>query len=341
MSWRRFSQGLALAAALTALAAGQAEALASSSSPFPQVGKIFLGVSDRGSKEGDPEYGVNQFNAFAKMTGKVHLGTKKVVREGGKEKEVEVIKPEQIALGAGDEYLLSINKFFADHKLPAFIRPLGEPNRGKNLWSTYTEQGKPRGKAHTQYWYIQAFRRIYAIVHGGRTIKELNAVLAGIKLPPLKSKLPLTTRLPQPPVAIVWSTLTAGSPETKGNYPGDFWPGERWVDLVAPDFYPDQEFHDLNHLYSRPYLRNEPFGLAEWGVKEENPTFARDVIEWALKRRSRVKVLVYYEGFENEIFNLVKHTETAKEIRRRLQSPYFLTYAKPNGGSLPPLTPRP
>ena len=47
----------------------------------------------------------------------------------------EIITPEQIALGAGDDYLLQLNSFFATHGLPAYIRPLGEPNRCLNAWS--------------------------------------------------------------------------------------------------------------------------------------------------------------------------------------------------------------
>ena len=47
----------------------------------------------------------------------------------------EIITPEQIALGAGDDYLLQLNQFFAERNLPAYIRPLGEPNRCLNAWS--------------------------------------------------------------------------------------------------------------------------------------------------------------------------------------------------------------
>ena len=47
----------------------------------------------------------------------------------------ELITPEQIALGGGDDYLLQINSFFAKRGLRAYIRPLGEPNRCLNPWT--------------------------------------------------------------------------------------------------------------------------------------------------------------------------------------------------------------
>ena len=81
----------------------------------------------------------------------------------------ELITPEQIALGGGDDYLLQLNDFFAKHGLPAYIRPLGEPNRCLNVWSAVNCDGSQKGGEHTTGWYKQAFRRIVAIVRGGQT----------------------------------------------------------------------------------------------------------------------------------------------------------------------------
>ncbi len=354
MSWRRISGALALAATLAALAPGQATALLPAQSPMPPAGRLFLGVNDKGGSNS-----VTGVKAFTELTGRhpailhtfvrwmghfkannplrhwqetqtrpmLHLDTKK-------EGSGEVISPKDIALGKGDEYLLGINEFFASRNLPAFIRPLGEPNRCENVWSTYTCNQKLRDGNHTQAWYIQAFRRIYTIVHGGATIQQLNAKLAAIKLPAVQSGLPVTATLPSPPVAVVWSTLTAGSPRMTGNYPGNFWPGEEWVDLVAPDFYDNQDFKDLDHLYSMDYLHGEPFGLAEWGVTKNNPEFAKKVIRWALQRRWRMRMLVYYVGYKKEeAFNLESYKPTAEVVKREFsKSPDLLAFAHPNAG---------
>ena len=96
-----------------------------------------------------------------------------------------MITPEQIALGAGDDYLLQLNNFFANRGLPAYIRPLGEPNRCLNAWSAVNCDGSQKGGEHTTGWYKQAFRRISAIVRGGQTLEGINATLAEIGLPPL------------------------------------------------------------------------------------------------------------------------------------------------------------
>src|SRR5690606_16574590 len=125
----------------------------------------------------------------------------------------ELITPQQIALGLGDEYLLQLNDFFARRGLPAYIRPLGEPNRCLNAWSAVDCEGRQRGGEHTTGWYKQAFRRISAIVRGGQSLAGVNAPLAEIGLPPvLRSKGPPPDPLPSAPVSIIWSTLPGGSP---------------------------------------------------------------------------------------------------------------------------------
>jgi hypothetical protein len=57
----------------------------------------------------------------------------------------ELITPAQIAAGAGDEYLVRLNKFFANKKIKAYVRPLGEPNRCLNVWAAYDCSGASRG----------------------------------------------------------------------------------------------------------------------------------------------------------------------------------------------------
>ena len=169
-----------LATALALVCAAPASAAMSLVPPKPDV---LLGVSDRGSTE--------QFNAFAELTGKhpalmqTFLGwgnsvnkayerwretqTRPVVAIATSNAQTleEIITPEQIALGAGDDYLLQLNSFFAVHQLPAYIRPLGEPNRCLNAWAGVECDGTLKTGEHSSFWYKEAFRRIVAIVRGG------------------------------------------------------------------------------------------------------------------------------------------------------------------------------
>src|SRR4051812_30160417 len=137
-----------LAALLSAFALLISAPGAAAISLVPPKPDVLLGVSDRGSTE--------QFNQFAELTGKhpalmeTFLGwgnsvnkayerwretqTRPVVAIATSNAQTleEIITPEQIALGAGDDSLLQLNSFFAIHQLPAYIRPLGEPNRCLN-----------------------------------------------------------------------------------------------------------------------------------------------------------------------------------------------------------------
>src|SRR5262249_53599406 len=82
----------------------------------------------------------------------------------------------------GDNYLLQLNDFFSKHGLPAYIRPLGEPNRCLNPWTAVNCNGTQRGGEHTTGWYKQAFRRISLIVKGGLTIEQVHATLPDSRL---------------------------------------------------------------------------------------------------------------------------------------------------------------
>jgi len=75
----------------------------------------------------------------------------------------ELIDPRAIAQGYGDDYLIRLNALFWSKKMPAYIRPLGEPNRCLNVYASYDCGGGLRDAAHKPRWYRQAFRRIYIV----------------------------------------------------------------------------------------------------------------------------------------------------------------------------------
>jgi hypothetical protein len=361
MSWR-IRRRVAVAVVAVLLATGGGGGRASALSLAPPKPNVLFGVSDRGTTE--------DFNAFAGLVGKhpalletfhpwgnslnaayerwretavrpiLHIST------ADDQTLAELITPEQIALGYGDDYLLQLNDFFAKRGLPAYIRPLGEPNRCLNPWTAVDCAGKQRGGEHTTGWYKQAFRRIAAIVRGGQTLEGVNATLAEIGLPPVnRTKGPPPTELPAAPASIVWSALPGGSPRVKGNFPGNYWPGARWVDWVGADFYSEYpEWKDLKRFYLGRQWRRKPFGITEWAVSgKDEPRFVKQLIAWTAKR-PRVRMLVYYVGFgaasENS-YDLGLYPRTTNTVRRKVRRPNFLPYAEYNAGLLPPLPPKP
>lgn len=368
MCWPRISGGrtrfagrgaraLALCAALLALAAAPAGAV----SLVPPKPNVFFGVSDRGT--------TTEFNEFALLMNKhpalletfhpwgnslneayerwretvtrpiLHIST------ADDQTLAEIITPEQIALGYGDDYLLQLNDFFAKHGLAAYIRPLGEPNRCLNAWAAIDCEGNQRGGEHTAGWYKQAFRRISLIVRGGNSLEGIDATLAEIGLPPVsRTKGPPPTALPAAPVSIIWSPLPGGSPRVKGNFPGNFWPGSRWVDWVGTDFYSEYPvWEDLNRFYLGKQWKRKPVSITEWAVSgKDEPRFVKQFVAWAVKH-PRVRMLVYYDGFgpgENP-YALNLYPRTTNTLRLKIRRPTFLQYAEYNAGTLPPLPPPP
>jgi hypothetical protein len=349
-----------LAASLAAVAALAAPAPAGAVSLVPPKPGVFLGVSDRGT--------TTEFNEWVELTGKHpallqtfhpwgnslneayerwrETATRPILHVSTADDQTltELITPEQIALGLGDEYLLQLNNFFATKGLLAYIRPLGEPNRCLNVWSAVECDGSQKGGEHTPGWYKQAFRRISLIVRGGQSLEAINATLAELALPPVqRPKGPLPSELPAAPVSIVWSVLPGGSPRVKGNFPGNYWPGRRWVDWVGTDFYSGYPvWSDLNHFYAGKQWKGMPIAMTEWAVSgEDDPRFVKQVIAWTVKR-PRVRMLVYYQGFgAGNPYDLRLYPRTTNTLRKKIRRANFLETAEYNASILPPLPPKP
>jgi hypothetical protein len=363
MYWRtpdRAAPVRRLLVAAVLLAALLSPARAAALSLVPPKPDVFLGVSDRGTTA--------EFNEFAELTGKHpallqtfhpwgnslneayerwrETATRPVLHISTADDQTlaELITPAQIALGYGDDYLLQLNQFFAEHGLPAYIRPLGEPNRCLNAWSAVDCDGSQKGGEHTTGWYKQAFRRIAAIVRGGQSLEGVNATLAEIGLPPVtRTKGPPPTELPAAPVSIVWSPLPGGSPRVKGNFPGNYWPGRRWVDWVGTDFYSQYPvWKDLNRFYAGKQWKGKPVAMTEWAVSgTDDPRWVKQTITWTV-RHPRVRMLVYYQGFgPGNPYDLRPYPRTTNTLRLKIRRPNFLSTAETNAGFLPPLPPKP
>ncbi|MBN8868064.1 MAG: hypothetical protein J0H98_10975 [Solirubrobacterales bacterium] len=313
----------------------------------PKVGKKLTGVSDNGTLEG--------FQNFAEATGKhpailqtfhpwgngldvayrrwqnaevmpmLHIST------ADDETREELITPQEIAIGAGDPYLIQINQFFAEKGQRAFIRPLGEPNRCLNPYTAFTCSGARRGGEHTTYWYRKAFQRIAVITRGGLPSNRVDKKLRNLRMRKVNwGSIPRPGVMPAAPVSIVWSTLPAGSPRVRGNWPGNYWPGANFVDWAGTDFYSDYpHWRDLDHFAKGRPWRSKPLAVTEWGVAGvDDYPFVRRLFNW-MNKRPRVRMFVYYRGFGGleDRYNPYNYPTTLKVLRNKLRDPQYLAYA--------------
>lgn len=313
----------------------------------PSAGKIMTGVSDNGTLEGFQNFAdavgahpavLQTFHPWgngldlaykrwqnAEVRPMLHIST------ADDETRAELITPKAIARGDGDAYLLEINQFFAEKDLRAYIRPLGEPNRCLNPYSSVTCSGKKKGGEHKTYWYRKAFRRISVIVRGGMATNRIDKKLKNLGMAAVNYGTAVRpSSLPAPPVAIVWSPLPAGSPRVKGNWPGNYWPGSNFVDWAGVDFYSNYpHWKDLNKFFESKRWRNKPVALTEWGVAgSDNVKFTRQIFHW-MKKRSRVRMFNYYRGFggAEDTFNPFNYPGSLKVIKNQLKDPRFVPYA--------------
>jgi hypothetical protein len=353
-------RAVCVAIAVTVCAVLGAAPAGAAMSLVPPKPDVLLGVSDRGATA--------EYESFTELTGK-HMAlmetffgwgntpnkayerwretqTRPVVAISTQNAQTleEIITPEQIALGDGDDYLLQLNSFFATHNLPAYIRPLGEPNRCLNAWAGVECDGTLKGGEHSAFWYKMAFRRIVAIVRGGQSLEGIEATLSELGLPSLhRTKGANPESLPTAPVSIIWSPLPAGSPRVKGNFPGNYWPGSKWVDWVGTDFYSKYPvWEDLNRFYEGAQWRGKPVAITEWGQQEtDEPRFVKQLISWVIAHK-RVQMLTYYQGFgAGNTYELGLYPRTASTYRTKIRRATFLDYAEYNAGLLPPLPPKP
>jgi hypothetical protein len=164
------------------------------------------------------------------------------------------------------------------------------------------------------------------VVHGGGKLGQINARLAKAGLPPLNSDV---RGLPAAPIAVIWSTLPAGSPTTPQNRPRHFYPGSSYVDWVGTDFYSDnQDWKALTGLYKR--FSKKPFALPEWGVSQgDDPEFVRRLLTW-VDRHRRCKMLVYYQDFGSSspyrIQNYPSSLNVLKNWLHHRRIPHFAPY---------------
>ncbi len=245
----------------------------------------------------------------------------------------ELITPRQIALGKGDDYLLRLNQSLDRKRIRAYIRPLGEPNRCLNAYAGVDCSGNLRGGSYAFKWYKQAFRRIGMVIKGGAKRGTINHRLEEIGMPKIQKlykKRKLPRRLPTAPVAVVWSPLPYGSPTTPNNKPKYYWPGRKWVDWVATDFY--NRYNDWDHLksfYKKWSLgKDKPMALSEWALwGSDGPGFIKRLFRFQ-RTRKNLRMMIYYQDFgSSNAFRIQNFPRGRKVLKRNLAKATFPRFA--------------
>jgi hypothetical protein len=272
----------------------------------------FDGVSGQHTRVGHTIVGWNQgqswgspFPQLFRMLGEVPMIGLHTDR-GGR----EVITPQAIALGKGDDYLIALNRAIGEWAGTIYIRPFGEMNGHWNVYSAFNKNGSSRGATHSTAAFKKAFARVYLVVHGG---PQVNAKLRRLGLPPVAAELAAN---PMPRVRVIWNPQGYGSPDLPGNTAQAYYPGDAYVDVVGNDLYNiggKAEWGANEALYrAHP---NKPYAIPEWGNWGiDDPGFVARMAEFARTHR-RLELLAYYNGRPGSVWDLGSKPKSAKAYR--------------------------
>lgn len=331
---------------LAALMPGPRARAATDSAPFnAPTGQVYGGVSDTGE--------MADFDRFTSQVGK-HLpvmqsfhswgyealpallerweaaetrGMLHVQSEDGDGREV--ITPRGVARGNGDGFLMRIAYALGDADSVLYLRPFGEMNNWRNAYCAYGRNGGSKGYQYTPHTFRQAWRRIAIITRGGPN-RTINAKLRDLGMPGMQKDFG-TEGLPYTDIALAWTPMTAGSPNTSANGPDTYWPGGKYVDWVGTDIYSKfPNFSGLNRFYSR--YNDHPFAITEWGAwGKDAPGFVGKVFDW-VRNHGRARMLVYYQGWDST-FSIDNKPQTRAALRAGFGSSRYPSRASEFQGS--------
>jgi len=232
------------------------------------------------------------------------------------------ISPGEIARGAGDAYLLALNRRLAEHGQPVYLRLMGEMNNCDLAYASHGCNGRPRGADHSAGRFKQAWRRSVLILRGGPR-SQIDARLRGLGLAPVRTG---ADELPRPRLAVLWSPMTGGSPMIRALRPQAFWPGARYVDWVSTSFYSRfPNFHFLEPFYRSFAARHhKPFAFGEWAMwGSDDARFAGRLFAW-VRAHPRARMMVYNQGRDpSGPFRLRRFPRAQRTIRDALGSSRF------------------
>jgi hypothetical protein len=358
--WRQLASVLALCLALVLPAA--ANGRGRHHEVFrPPHGRIFHGVSDTGSardfrvfnhRVGEHTALLQSFGRWGgqHLVGGLHrwriTHTRGVLSlstaPGG---EPELIAPRRIARGHGDGYILRLGRTIARSGQVVYIRLFPEMNGSWNPYCAYNADGSSRGPSHATRAFRDAWRRFVLIARGGKR-GAINRKLVKLGMPriyraesnrdPIYAKRHVPTVLPRPQIAFMWVPQTIGSPDLRGNAPGRYWPGGRYVDWIGADIYSKfatphvwAAFRDFYKHWRQPRKHHWPFVVGEYSPwdNDYSGAFTRRLLDWALHHR-RVRALVYYRSVTpNNPFDINHWPRARSVLRHQLRNPRFAEFA--------------
>ncbi|HEX8648308.1 MAG TPA: hypothetical protein VF715_15550 [Thermoleophilaceae bacterium] len=321
--------------AMLVLAALALPAAAHADPYLPPSGKLFGGVTG-GGEIGDFEARTGQHPAvwqhWVQWDGSLRgaldrseaAGTRAMlhVSTAAQQDQPGRIAPGAIARGAGDAFLLDLNRALADHGAPVYLRLMAEMNNCHSAYSSHGCNGRRRGADYSPQAFKRAWRRAYIVVKGGPTA-AIDARLERLRMPPLRTG---ADELDRPQVAFMWAPMTGGSPMIAALRPGVFWPGAGYVDWVGTSFY--SKFPNFHYL--EPYYRafadrhKKPFALAEWAMwGADTPGFVTRLFGWA-RSHGRVRMMLYNQG-QNPAgpFRLRRFPKSQAALRANLAASRF------------------
>jgi len=229
---------------------------------------------------------------------------------GGEGGGAETITAGQVARGAGDSFLVTLNQAIAAWGKPIYIRPLAEMNGHWSAYSAYNSNGSARDAAHSTATFRKAFARIYLIVHGGPSV---NGRLRALGLPPTGPT------VPAPNAVVVWNPQGYGSPDLPGNSAQAYYPGDGYVDVVADDLYDIRgkaEWPAAEKLYNAH--PGKPFAFGEWGLWGiDDPSFVSQMARF-LRTHRRTVLAVYYSGRPGSLFDLASKPRSLAVYRKEI-----------------------
>ncbi len=237
--------------------------------------------------------------------------------------EPEVISPEAIANGQGDNYPLNLNLAIAQWNQPVYIRLLAEMNGHWNPYCAYNVDGSFRGPAHSPAQYRQAWRRFALIVRGG-PVATINAQLHKLGMPPIQAQTPEV--LPTPKVALMWVPHSSPTPNIHANRWQVYWPGKQYVDWIGTDiFSTSPNWQNMTRIYEG--YKHKPFVVGEYApYGEDDAAYVNTLFNWSRKHK-RSKMLVYYQDFQdNPTFNIANFPAARAVLRGRLAGPRFIPF---------------
>jgi hypothetical protein len=228
----------------------------------------------------------------------IHIGA------GGPLGKSEAITPLAISRGEGDPFLIALNQAINVFGGLVYLRLLSEMNHFSHFHSAFDANGSSRGAAYQPVVFRRMFARMHLVLHGGPAT-TINTRLRKLGLRAYAGEdLP---RNPPSKLRVIWNPLGGGQPALTKNAHYQFYPGDRYLEIVGNDLYGAvgqfaQAQNEVLYAFAREHRK--PFALPEWGVKSSDyPAFVRYVCTF-LRTHTGIELAAYYRSQPGGIFDL-------------------------------------